>query len=70
MQALMEASPVPVGYEQIEGDSKGYFHTSEHRIAIQEGMSQSQTVKTAVHEVAHAKLHDRDLNSELEETMQ
>lgn len=69
MQALMEVSPVPIGYEQIEGDSKGYFHTSEHRIALQEGMSQSQTVKTAVHEVAHAKLHDRDLNSNLEETM-
>lgn len=69
MQALTEVSPVPIGYEQIEGDSKGYFHTSEHRIALQEGMSQSQTVKTAVHEVAHAKLHDRDLNSELEETM-
>lgn len=32
-------------------------------------MSQSQTIKTAVHEVAHAKLHDRDLNSDLEETM-
>lgn len=70
MQALTEVSPVPVSYEQIDGESKGYFHTSEHRIALQEGMSQSQTVKTAVHEVAHAKLHDRELNSELEETMQ
>lgn len=69
MQALTEISPVPIGYEQIEGDSKGYFHTTEHRIAIQEGMSQSQTVKTAVHEMAHAKLHDRDLNRKLEETL-
>ncbi len=69
MQALTEISPVPIGYEQIDGDAKGYFHTEEHRIALQEGMSQSQTVKTAVHEVAHAKLHDRELNSDLEETI-
>lgn len=69
MQALTEISPVSIGYEQIDGDAKGYFHTEEHRIALQEGMSQSQTVKTAVHEVAHAKLHDRELNSDLEESI-
>ena len=67
MQALTEVSPVPIGYEDIEGDSKGYFHAGEHRIAIQEGMSQSQTVKTAIHEVAHAKLHDRELNQDIED---
>ncbi len=69
MQALTEISPVPIGYEQIDGDAKGYFDTEEHRIALQEGMSQSQTVKTAVHEVVHAKLHDRELNSDLEESI-
>lgn len=69
MQALTEISPVPIGYEQIDGDAKGYFDIEEHRIALQEGMSQSQTVKTAVHEVAHAKLHDRELNSDLEESI-
>ena len=69
MQALTEISPVSIGYEQIDGDAKGYFDTEEHRIVLQEGMSQSQTVKTAVHEVAHAKLHDRELNSDLEESI-
>ena len=62
MQALTEVSPVPIEFEEIEGGAKGYFSQSTHRIAIQEDMSQSQTLKTAIHEVAHAKLHDRELN--------
>ena len=66
MQALTEVSPVPITYEDTEGEAKGYFHTTDHRIAIQEGMSQSQTVKTAIHEVAHAKLHDREQNQDID----
>ena len=66
MQALTEVSPVPITYEEIDGEAKGYFHTTDHRIAIQEGMSQSQTVKTAIHEVAHAKLHDREQNQDID----
>ena len=66
MQALTEVSPVSITYEDIDGDAKGYFHTTDHRIAIQEGMSQSQTVKTAIHEVAHAKLHDRERNQDID----
>ena len=66
MQVLTEVSPVPITYEDIEGEAKGYFHITDHRIAIQEGMSQSQTVKTAIHEVAHAKLHDRERNQDID----
>ena len=66
MQALTEVSPVPITYEDIDGDAKGYFRTTDHRIAIQEGMSQSQTVKTAIHEVAHAKLHDWERNQDID----
>ena len=66
MQALTEVSPVPITYEDIDGDAKGYFHTTDHRIALQEGMSQSQTVKTFIHEVAHAKLHDREQNQDID----
>lgn len=69
MQALTEVSPVPITYEDIEGEAKGYFHTTDHRIAIQEGMSQSQTVKTAIHEVAHAKLHDRERNQDIDKVL-
>ena len=59
-EALKKACPVPIGFEQIAGGAKGYFHTVENRIAIQEGMSQVQTVKTAIHEMTHQKLHSID----------
>ena len=57
MEALKKTCPVPIGFEQIDSGAKGYFHTVENRIAIQEGMSQVQTMKTAIHEMAHQKLH-------------
>ena len=59
-KALEQASPVPIGFEDIEGGAHGYFHLLDKRIAIQEGMSQLQTIKTAIHEIAHAKLHAID----------
>lgn len=59
-EAIKEASPVPIGFEDIKGRAKGYFHTEENRIAIQEGMSEVQNVKTAIHEMAHAKLHNME----------
>lgn len=61
--ALEKTSPVPIGFEQIPGNSHGYYHLEDKRIAIQEGMSELQTLKTAIHEIAHAKLHDIDLNA-------
>lgn len=62
--ALEKASPVPVAFEPIEGGANGYYHQVEKRIAIDEGMSQLQTLKTAIHEVAHARLHDIDRDKE------
>ena len=56
-RALRIICPVPVDFEDIEGGSKGYFSDSENRIAIKKGMSQVQTIKTLVHETAHAMLH-------------
>lgn len=56
-RALRIICPVPVDFEEIEGGSKGYFSDSEKRIAIKKGMSQVQTIKTLVHETAHAMLH-------------
>lgn len=55
--ALKQESPVPISFEDISGGAKGFFSPVESRIAIQEGMSEIQTVKTAIHEIAHAKLH-------------
>ena len=62
-KALEQTSPVPIGFEDIEGGAHGYFHLLDNRIAIQEGMSQLQTIKTAIHEIAHAKLHTIDPNT-------
>ena len=63
-QALMNVAPVSIGFEDIPGDSKGYFHTEEKRIAVQENMSESQTLKTMVHEVAHSILHNKEINGD------
>ena len=65
--ALEKTSPVPIGFEKIEGGAHGYYHLEDKRIAIDEGMSQLQTLKTAIHEIAHAKLHDIDLNAPKDE---
>lgn len=56
-EALKRSCPVPMEFEKINGGAKGYYYQVEKRIAIQEGMSQIQTVKTAIHEMAHQKLH-------------
>ena len=62
-KALEQTSPVPVGFERIESGAHGYYHNAEKRIALNEGESELQTVKTLIHEIAHAKLHDIDLNA-------
>ena len=59
-KALEQTSPVPIGFEDIPSGSHGYYHLTEKRIAIQEGMSELQTLKTAIHEIAHSKLHAID----------
>ena len=66
VQALMNISPVPIAFEDIPGDSKGYFSTAEKRIAVQENMSESQTLKTMVHEVAHSRQHDKEVNQSMD----
>ena len=65
--ALEKTSPVPIGFEKIIGGAHGYYHLEDKRIAIDEGMSELQTLKTAIHEIAHAKLHDIDLNAPKDE---
>ena len=64
MEALERVSPVPIRYEGMEGDRKGYFIDLNHPISIKEGMSETQTAKTGVHEVAHAKLHAKEIEKE------
>ena len=62
IKAITYVAPAPIGFEDIPGDSKGYFSPTENRIAVQEGMSESQTLKTMVHETAHSMLHNKEVN--------
>ena len=64
IKAVTYVAPAPIGFEDIPGDSKGYFNIEENRIVVQEGMSESQTLKTMVHETAHSMLHNKEVNRE------
>ena len=68
--ALERTSPVSVAFEQIDSGAHGYYHLEDRRIAIQEGMSELQTLKTAIHEIAHATLHAIDKDATPEELAQ
>ena len=65
IKAITFVAPVPVSFEDIPGDSKGFFRPTEKRIAVREGMSESQTLKTMVHETAHSMLHDKEVNKDI-----
>ena len=67
MEAVGIVSPAPMRYAEIEGDAKGYYSNANKEIVLREGMSEKQTMKTAVHEVTHAMCHDRDVMEELGE---
>ena len=60
IEAIKSVSPVPVEYAAIDSGAKGYFSPTEQKIVINEGMSELQTLKTLLHETAHALLHDTD----------
>ena len=61
LQAIQEISPVPIRFDAIEGSANGYYHNLDKEIVIKKEMSQSQTLKTAIHETAHARLHDKEI---------
>jgi antirestriction protein ArdC len=60
MLAIGKAALVPIGFEEMPGGVNGFFSRTERRIAIRRGISQAQTVKTAIHELAHSRMHDFD----------
>lgn len=64
IRAVEAISPVPIELEEIAGDSKGYYDSEAKRIAVQENMSESQTLKTMIHEVAHSKLHSKEVEQD------
>jgi len=67
--ALKATCPVPIAFEDISSGAKGYYHTEDHRIALQEGMSQMQTVKTLIHEMSHERMHSHEKEKPVEERL-
>lgn len=65
MQAIRKISPVPIRFDEIDGNANGYYHNADKEIVIKKGLSESQTLKTAIHETAHAKLHDKEIMESL-----
>ena len=65
MQAIQKISPVPIRFDEIDGNANGYYHNANKEIVIKKGLSESQTLKTAIHETAHAKLHDKEIMESL-----
>lgn len=65
MQTIQKISPVPIRFDEIDGNANGYYHNADKEIVIKKGLSESQTLKTAIHEIAHAKLHDREIMESL-----
>lgn len=64
IRAVEAISPVPIELEEIAGDSKGYYDREAKRIAVQENMSEGQTLKTMIHEVVHSKLHSKEVEQD------
>lgn len=57
MHAIQEISPVPITFEKIQSGAKGYYDDKHVKIVVNEGMSELQTLKTMIHEEAHARIH-------------
>lgn len=64
LNAIRSVAPVPIRFDEIRSGAKGYYDNVNKEIVIQTGMSEMQTMKTAVHETAHAILHDKDIMQE------
>lgn len=60
LDAFQSVSPVPVDFRLFDGDARGYYSDTEKIIVIQDGMTERQSVKTLVHEIAHTMLHTKE----------
>lgn len=60
LHAFQSVSPVPVDFRLFDGDARGYYSDTEKIIVVQDGMTERQSVKTLIHEIAHAMLHTKE----------
>lgn len=64
MNGIKSISAVPITFESIKSGAKGYYDDKNGKIVINEGMSESQTLKTMFHEIAHARIHGNRWNDD------
>lgn len=64
IDCLKKTTSVPINFGETTGDSKGFYSPTENSITIKEGMSDVQTIKTMIHEIAHSKLHNPETMKE------
>ncbi len=57
LTALQIFSPVPIEFERITNGANGFYSVSDKRIVIRDGMSETQSIKTICHEIAHSLIH-------------
>lgn len=60
--AISAVSNYPITFENIPGRAHGYCDYNNQKIVIDTGMSEAQNIKTAIHEVAHSRLHSPENN--------
>lgn len=58
LDSIKDSSDFEFAFEDIPNGANGYCNHEHKRIVIQQGMPEAQTVKTAVHELAHSIMHD------------
>ena len=68
-EALQDASPVPIRYAEISSAANGYYSHVDKEIVVKSDLSEMQTIKTCIHEIAHSVLHDKDTGTQKEESL-
>lgn len=66
-KALMEISPVPIKIEAFTASAKGCYNSLTNEITIQPDMSEVQTIKTMIHEIAHSIVHSEENLNQLKQ---
>ena len=70
ISAIRKISPVPIEFLDMPSSAcKGYYNQFDKNIVVRLGMGESQTIKTMLHELSHAMLHDKDIGSQKEQPL-
>ena len=62
-EAMLQASPVPVCFQPIDGETNGFYSPAAGEIVVDSTLSEKQSLKTLIHETAHALLHNPEASS-------